>query len=171
MITFDQRGCLSPRVVFVEGSHHRARVFAKYLHSALDAQQASIPRGSLTPFEQSEALRYADTMAFAGAMWSGEAHVIGLSEGIVLPPAGRHVHVVHAASVGAMAREIAPFASSIVAVGLSEASHAAHLGLPCARVSRLGSMQRPRLDGPVDERPASDFFARSRPRTVRSQSA
>lgn len=150
---FDQRGCLSPRVVLVEADEPRARSFAEYIHHALDAREALIPRGFLSDDERAEALRYADAMAFAGGLWRGAAHTVGLASTIVLPPTGRHLHVVAMASLTAMRDALAPIASKIVALGISDRSPASELGLPHARISPLGRMQRPRLDGPVDLRP------------------
>ncbi len=150
---FDQRGCLSPRIVIVEGDDARARAFAEYVHHALNAREALIPRGFLSDDERAEALRYADTVAFAGALWRGDGHVVGLASSLVLPPPGRHLHVVAMASLAAMREALAPIAATIVAVGISDASAASALGLSFARISRLGRMQRPPLDGPVDRRP------------------
>jgi hypothetical protein len=149
---FDQRGCLSPRVALVEGEESRARAFAECLHHALNAQASLIPRGFLSAAERAEALRYADAVAFAGALWRGAAHAVGLASSLVIPPAGRHVHVACAPTLLEMRATLAPIASTIVAVGISDPARAGELGIAHARVSTLGKMQRPPLDGPVDLR-------------------
>ena len=149
---FDQRGCLSPRLALVEGEESHARAFAECLHHALNAQEALIPRGFLSAAEHAEALRYADAVAFAGALWRGSAHAVGLASRVVIPPAGRHVHIVCAHTLDAMRATLAPIAPKIVALGISDPSRAGELGLTHARVSPLGNMQRPPLDGPVDLR-------------------
>ncbi|MEO6572841.1 MAG: acyl-CoA reductase [Polyangiaceae bacterium] len=149
---FDQRGCLSPRVALVEGDEPRARAFAEYVHHALNAREAVIPRGFLSEDERAEALRYADSVAFAGALWRGDAHAVGLASSVVVPPVGRHLHVVAAATLAEMRALLAPIASAVVTVGISASSRAGQLGVPHARISPLGKMQRPPLDGPVDLR-------------------
>lgn len=149
---FDQRGCLSPRIAFVEGDDLRARAFAECLHHALNAQEAMIPRGFLSDEERGEALRYADTVAFAGVLWRAEAHAVGLAASLIIPPAGRHVHVVSRLTLVEMHAAVAPIASKIVALGISDPSRARDLGVVHARISSLGKMQHPPLDGPVDLR-------------------
>ena len=62
---FDQRGCLSPRVVLVEGEA-RASSFAELLDAPSAARGARVPRGALHEDERAEAMRYESTMAFAG---------------------------------------------------------------------------------------------------------
>ena len=149
---FDQRGCLSPRIALVEGKESRARAFAECLHHALSAQESLIPRGLLSAAERAEALRYADAVAFAGALWRGAAHAVGFASSLVIPPAGRHVHIVCASTLLEMRATLAPIAPAIVALGISDATRAGELGIAHARVSTLGKMQRPPLDGPVDRR-------------------
>jgi hypothetical protein len=161
--TFDQRGCLSPRIALVEGDAVRAHEFASALHQCLAVLDARVPRGTLDAEERAEAVRWRDAIAFAGRVWTGEGHVVGLADGasLALPPPGRHVQVVAVADVtsatGAtrvseLRAILAPFASAVVAVGSDDPARAAAVAPPHARVSRLGRMQRPALDGPVDRR-------------------
>ncbi len=149
---FDQRGCLSPRVVFVVGEESRGRAFAECVHHALTAQEALIPRGIVSAAERAEAVRYADAVAFAGTLLRGAAHAVGLASSLAIPPPGRHVHIVCAATLLEIRPMLAPVASKIVALGISDPSCADELGLAHARVSPLGKMQHPPLDGPVDLR-------------------
>jgi hypothetical protein len=147
IIAFDQRGCLSPRVALVEGDLARAEAFADRLHDALG--ESAVPRGPVPPGERAAADRYIATMTYAGGVRVGSQHAIGIArEALLLPPAYRHVHVAAVSTSDAARAAYAPFARAIVAVGTDDPS----IAPPWARVSPLGAMQRPRLDGPVDRR-------------------
>jgi len=147
VIPFDQRGCLSPRIAFVRGD---AAAFARALHAALEEQGRHVPRGTLSADELAEARRYADTIRFAGSLFAGTSHLVGVASSLVLPPPGRHVHIMPLPN----APDLSSISRSVVAVGLSPAAAEMRaLAPPHARISPLGSMQRPPLDGPVDLRP------------------
>ena len=155
MVAFDQRGCLSPRVALVEGEG-RAKAFAGALHEALGALETKVPRGKLHEEERAEASRYEATLAFAGEVFRGPTHLVGVaSPGVPLtvPPPGRHLHVATVRSLddaGALLGEIAPV---VVALGTDDPERASRIAPAHARISPLGRMQRPPLDGPVDRRP------------------
>jgi hypothetical protein len=157
VVPFDQRGCLSPRIALVLGDRARALRFAGAMSSALARWQDDVPRGELTDEERAESARYRGTMAFAGELFDGPEHAVGVAEGVTLPPPGRHVHVVPCATEADVVRAIAPHARYVAALGASEELGAALVTalaeiVPRARRSRLGRMQRPPLDGPVDLR-------------------
>jgi hypothetical protein len=151
VVAFDQRGCLSPRVAFVRGDEARAAAFAAALHARLGDWSRRIPRGVLSAEERAEAARWRGTLAFAGRVWEAEHHAVGLgSTPVAIPPAGRHVLVVPAPSREGLERALAPLVPSVVTVGADDLSDVP--ALPHARLSALGRMQRPPLDGPVDRR-------------------
>jgi Acyl-CoA reductase (LuxC) len=158
VIPFDQRGCLSPRIVFVEAAPARAEAFALALHQALDHRGSQVPRGSLTPDERGEATRWRETLAFAGRVWVGADHLVGLDASgtpamaLAVPPAGRHVLVVPVESALQARDLLAPIAPFVVSVGLRDADPHCLVAPPHARVASVGTMQRPPLDGPVDRR-------------------
>ncbi len=152
---FDQRGCLSPRVLLFDGSRQAFERFGRLLASALDDMEADCPRGRLDRAEIADARRVADTTLMAGSLLTAGKGWVGLVDdgaGALLPPPGRHI---------VMARTDSPLTwlvshcASITAVGVSvtDQTHAA-IGdaLPRARRSTLGSMQSPLFDGPVDGR-------------------
>jgi hypothetical protein len=155
VVPFDQRGCLSPRLVVFVGASG-ADELCEELHRELTAWQEKVPRGSLDPEESSAAARYVDTLAFAGHVWRGKAHAIGLGPPgapLTLPPAGRHVHVAIAADARAAQKLLAPLGGRVAALGCDEEEVAQVVrGGWKSRVSGLGRMQRPPLDGPVDVR-------------------
>jgi hypothetical protein len=161
VVVFDQRGCLSPRVVIVEGGTRRAALVAERLHLALTRLGRDVPRGRLDEAERREAARYVETMAFVGRVLVDEGHVVGLAEAtspVVVPPSGRHVHIVAVDGCEDARLRLAPVAPFIVAIGGDDASKARALVADDARVriSKLGWMQRPPLDGPVDLRTRLD---------------
>ena len=156
VVAFDQRGCLSPRVALVRGNAARAERFAEALHAALGSWEARVPRGQLLEDERIDARRWRDALAFAGTVWEAERWGVALApEGAALyvPPAGRHLTVVPASSDQAVAAAMAPLAGRIVAIGSDAPGELGALAPAHARLSALGAMQRPPLDGPVDRRP------------------
>jgi hypothetical protein len=154
VVAFDQRGCLSPRVALVEGDALAAR-FAGSLHGALERAASLVPRGVLHADERAEARRYEQTLAFAGRAFSGASHLVGLASvaaPLAVPPPGRHVHVAPVASLDSAASLLSELAPVLVALGSDDPDRARALAPSHARVSLLGEMQRPPLDGPVDRR-------------------
>ncbi len=152
---FDQRGCLSPRVVFVEGSSDRGEAFARALDDCLGAWAERAPRGALSREERAEGARWREALAFAGRVWAGRHHVVAFAPPaapLAVPPSGRHVLVVSTRSLDEVAAQMAPIARFVVSVGTNEPERLRSIAPPHARVARLGRMQRPALDGPVDRR-------------------
>jgi hypothetical protein len=154
-VAFDQRGCLSPRIVWVEGDSDRARRAAVLVHEELARWGHRVPRGRLDDFEREQARQWLDTLAFAGHLWLGADHAVGLlpgSEPTLLGPPGRHVQVAHIESLAELPSVLEPIARFVVAVGSDSPAALAGLAPEHARISALGQMQRPPLDGPVDRR-------------------
>jgi hypothetical protein len=156
VVLFDQRGCLSPRIALVCGD--RADAFAEALHEELERLDATIPRGVVPTDERAAGDRYVATMTYACRALVGRTHAVGVAPPgapIVLPPPYRHVHVASCESSAAAKKLLEPLSRSIVAVGSDDVSGARALSPEHARISPLGRMQRPPLDGPVDLRPSS----------------
>ncbi|MGH7285679.1 MAG: acyl-CoA reductase [Polyangiaceae bacterium] len=151
VVPFDQRGCLSPRVAFVVGDSDRARAFADRLAVVLERMGSSVPRGTLDDDEKADAARYVDTMRFAGHVAVGATCTVGLSESFTIPPSGRHVHVMPLGAPTELTRVIAPVSHLVTAVGASDRTLASFFP-DFVRYSKLGVMQKPPLDGPVDLR-------------------
>ncbi|WP_437713741.1 acyl-CoA reductase [Sorangium sp. So ce448] len=157
VVPFDQRGCLSPRFALVEGPAERADALARALHEALEEAGARVPRGPLDGAARAEVTMYRATLEAVGSFWEGRGHGIGLDpapRSLLLPPAARVVHVA-ASSAEAAPALLAPIRGAITAIGAGGGgtlARAAATAAPRARLSALGSMQRPPLDGPVDLR-------------------
>lgn len=160
VVPFDQRGCLSPRLVLVVGEPVQARRFGEALASRLTERQREVPRGELTPDERAEAARYRGTVAFAGELFDGPEHAVGVADELLLPPPGRHVHVMplsrtQSALEAPFAAAIEPIRRHVAALGTDATGRDASAlvtALPRARHSPLGRMQKPSFDGPVDRR-------------------
>jgi hypothetical protein len=142
VVAFDQRGCLSPRIVFVRGD---AATFGRALFEALEARGREIPRGTFD--EAEEAARWCDTIAYAGALHRGATCAVGVADVRAIPPTGRHV------LVRPFPITLGDDARYVVAVGSDMSPDESRaIAPPHARISALGMMQRPPLDGPVDRR-------------------
>ena len=157
VVVFDQRGCLSPRIALVHGDQARASALAEALYAALEERAITVPRGELPKDERAAAGRYVATMTYACRALVGREHAIGLAPSgapLVLPPPYRHVHVASCDSLEAAAKLMAPLTKGVVTIGSDDLEAARVLAPSWARVARLGAMQRPPLDGPVDLRHA-----------------
>lgn len=146
----DQRGCLSPRAVYVEGDHE---AFAAELAAALDAVSTALPSGPLDA-----AARAAHRTAVAAAEWAG-ATVYGGPAGTVLATEreqsgdvpGRRTVTVH--PWGRWMQRL--LAGRVECVGTADVGLDldALRALGVSRVCRPGRMQRPPLSWPRGQRP------------------
>jgi hypothetical protein len=156
VIPFDQRGCLSPRVVLVEGAG-RASALAQSIARSLRRGAEAVPMGRLLPEELEERTRYRNICRMAGELFEAGEGSVGVGEGrIWVPPVGRNVHVV-ACELSRVAEVLLPVQSAVAALGVAGESADPLVSvvagsLPRARVSPVGMMQRPVLDGFVDGR-------------------
>lgn len=154
---FDQRGCLSPRFVLVEGDEVRGERLAAGLHEALTRFSERYPRGLVDSGLRAEMSQYRAMLEAIGSYWEGSSHAVGFDptpRALVLPPAARiaHVAAVDVENVGPLLK---PWIRYVTATGVDGEGGLSRLlreCIPQARWSRLGWMQRPRLDGPVDGR-------------------
>jgi hypothetical protein len=158
IVAFDQRGCLSPRLALVEGSVDNASYFADCLASELASREAEVPRGALSDDECRDAALYRQTLDAVGTHRGGTSFAVGLDlepSAVLLPPTGRHIHLLRTGDVGLLERLLGPCRNAITCFGVSETSpfaeRLAELA-PGARILPLGNMQSPPLDGPVDLR-------------------
>lgn len=148
---FDQRGCLSPRVVCVTGTPRQARDVADALAAALGRRERELPCGPREPSELAQLRRDHDAAAYAFELLPAGSGWVSISDELVVPPANRNLHVF--AGVDACAK-LAPFAAHLTCIGSNHDALQEELGqaFPGARRAALGEMQRPPLDGPVDLR-------------------
>ena len=158
IIAFDQRGCLSPRLAFVDGSRADAERFASCLAAALAERERQVPRGILSEEERHQQALYRHTLQAAGRCLEGTSFAVGFDpepRALLLPPVGRYIHVARIGAEGELGRLIDPYRGAITCIGRAEASTPAEslaALVPGARILPLGNMQCPPLDGPVDLR-------------------
>jgi hypothetical protein len=159
---WDQRGCLSPQLCFVEGDFDAACEFAAALAPQLDAMAQRLPPGALTVAEQTAIRRFRDDAewrALAGARvrlltpTSGVAWTVVVEpEPTFLPtPLGRSLRIVPLERVHTMCEVIAPARSMLEAAGIAappERGLEIHTLLKNAGVhwiTNVGQMQKPPL--------------------------
>ncbi len=154
-VAFDQRGCLSPRVVIVEGSREFAENFCNHLVSALARLEESIPRGPLSDEEKADALRHEATMTFVGSSVPAGMGLVFLDpeDGrVLIPPIGRYLHVTRTTDALPILKTMAP---TLTTVSFFNGEHLPGLlfeAIGPRRYVDLGKMQTPAFDGPVDLR-------------------
>lgn len=148
---FDQAGCLSPRLALVEGDAARREAFAELLGVALAEEAAQTPRGSLVDLR-----RALDEAAFLGELREGPDHALWLPDAgtpiATLLPTGRNLALYSVQDARDASVQLAPMARYVTTVGGADEALCAALGATGARAAKLGFMQRPPLDGPVDRR-------------------
>ncbi len=168
--TWDQRGCLSPQLCFVEGDRDDAAAFAQLLFSALAALADSLPPAELLIGERLAIRRWRDSAAWES--FGGEPcvlHALADEAGgsVVLDgrprfqpsPLGRSLRVMPVRRVADIAALIAAARPWLECAGLaapSERWDERAAGLRAGgvhRVCRLGEMQRPPLDWRQGGRP------------------
>lgn len=153
-VLFDQRGCLSPRLVLVEGDGVRLEPLARELFAALERRGREVPRGELDPSERAELVRRTGVALLVGEVLEGSSCVVSFAEieddaAPVLFPPGRHLALIAVRDLDAARRRLAALGSAVASVSSGIRTTC---GATRARWAPLGSMQRPRLDGPVDLR-------------------
>jgi hypothetical protein len=153
---FDQRGCLSPRVILVETGGEGAIAFAAELARAMERFAARIPVGAIDPAELAARRSYLDAAVIAGAAFERPGGAVGVDASPRMVPLPASPRVLHLACVGGPAEAralLGPLLPSIVCLGGTGAlSIRLAPSIPWARRASPGSMQRPPLDGPVDRR-------------------
>jgi hypothetical protein len=155
---FDQRGCLSPRLVLTS-SPDFARLFATALARELAELEQRVPRGSISPDERAAAVRYRDTMLYLADVLPAGGGLVGLDlEGgrMIAPPVGRLVHVARVEEPTQAIVKLAPVLTAVGVACSAELQERIRQALPLARVSAIGQMQKPPFDGPVDLRSGAE---------------
>ncbi|HEY0467258.1 MAG TPA: acyl-CoA reductase [Polyangiaceae bacterium] len=151
---FDQRGCLSPRVVLLNPETAKASAVARALARELEQLERRVPRGQLSAQELSEIAKYRDTARFIGELFeAGPGFVsVGQAGSWLMPPTGRNIHFLTTPDPIAALTPYRPLLTSCAFAGEPARREALRRALPGARVCRFGEMQRPPFDGPVDRR-------------------
>ena len=152
---FDQRGCLSPRFVVLEDERAQAVAFARSLRDALTRIATQLPVGAIDSDTVAAARRHRSVWRYLGEVFESPCGTVSLDcdrQPWGTPPSGRSVHVRWTENA---LEDLVGLGHAVTAVGSRhDASLAATIQAlcPAVRWSPFGSMQRPRLDGPVDIR-------------------
>lgn len=152
---FDQRGCLSPRILLIDGSRAFAESVCDALVTELDRRELEIPRGELTSDEQADARWHSDTIRFVGSFAPAGKGLVFLdpeTDRMILPPVGRYLSVTVARDVLPLVKRLG---DRITTVGLFEGGNLEGIlreAIGERRFVDVGEMQKPALDGPVDLR-------------------
>lgn len=158
---YDQRGCLSPQVVYVEPSEEASPAqFAEQLAERLGQMNETLPRGPL-PLEIGAAqAQWRGLAEIEGDLFTGATYAVAVSglDEVHWSPGYRNVTVVPVRDVGEAVRALRPLGPALKCVGVDEAGEAtlvgplAELGLH-AYTTPLGRMQTPAVDAPADGEP------------------
>lgn len=162
---FDQRGCLSPRFVLALGAPAAIGPFARELAAALAQLELALPLGRLAATERAEATWFRQCAAYAGTLLPAGSGAVSMrtpletgalvaADGALaleVPPAGRHLEILPIAHLEPAIRALRPW---ITSVGCTSPRLEEQLlaWLDPIRVTRVGQMQSPPFDGPVDRR-------------------
>ena len=154
---FDQRGCLSPRVVLVNAEPAFVSELGRELARELGKVEQRVPRGRLSAAELHEIAKYRDTAHFTGEVFEAGLGFVSVADPAhagswQLPPTGRNIHVLPTSHPLATLSPYRPLLTSCAFAGDPAQGEALRRALPGARLCRFGEMQRPPFDGPVDRR-------------------
>jgi hypothetical protein len=155
---FDQRGCLSPRLVCVVGNAGVADEVASALAESLARLEVALPLGPRSPEQLAEARRKRDAAAYAFELKSAGSGWLSVGSPPMLPPTERCLHIAAAADAVAI---LEPFARHLTCIGADVSptlADALRHGFAAARICPLGRMQRPPFDGPVDRRGSPELL-------------
>ncbi len=159
---YDQRGCLSPQVVYVEAESSSLVEIAERLgRVGLAPLAAELPRGPLPIDAGAAQAQWRGLAEATGALIQGQNFAIAAVDADELrwSPGYRNVSLVAVEGPETAADALATLGSTLKCVGVDQASAdhartalATHQGLN-AYTCRLGTMQTPALDAPSDGKP------------------
>lgn len=151
---FEQRGCLSPRAVLLEADRATAARLGEALAQAMATLESQVPIGCLSSEEQAEIARFRDTAVYAGSVWIAGSGLVSLSagSGFSIAPVGRNLQVLAVPDAAAVLEPHAADLTNYAVVGDQALLTRLRRVLPRARRARVGCMQSPPFDGPVDRR-------------------
>lgn len=153
---YDQRGCLSPQVIFVQkGGHLNGLAIARLLAEAgLSPLQNTLPRGALLPEEAAAQMQWRAVAAARGKLFEGNDFAVSF-EGDEKPrpsPGYRNIGVYECDDSGALNAKLQVFGAHLKALGVTGDRKARLLAAdalrpPLApRLCAAGEMQTPGFD-------------------------
>lgn len=170
---YDQRGCLSPQLVYVEEAPETSiHDFAARLSAALTALEESLPRGPLPDVVGSAQTQWRGIAEVEGTLVRGREHALAIDRGDTIRwgPGYRNATIVPVRHLDDALDSMATFASHLKCVGTDKwtqpelAARFEDSSSWNAYVTGVGTMQTPALDAPADGRPIWEGLVRSRRR-------
>lgn len=157
---YDQRGCLSPQLVFIEAATDRtARDFALRLaEEGLDPMSQTLPRGPLPASVGAEQTQWRGLAEVEGTLIRGKSFGLAIrsAQAARWSPGYRNMSIVPVRTMAEAFSVIEPIGAALKCIGADLASipevrarlreSRALSGYAC----NLGSMQTPALDAPAD---------------------
>ena len=172
LAAYDQRGCLSPQVIYVkETLRTPAESLVARLSEALEAVAETLPRGPLPEAVGVAQTQWRGLAEVEGTLVRGRAHALAInrSSAIRWSPGYRNVTVVPVRSLDDAFDSMTAFVAHIKCVGtdawtLRELdTRFAESASWKAYVTEIGTMQTPALGAPADGRPIWEgLFRRTR---------
>jgi hypothetical protein len=175
---YDQRGCLSPQLVYVDDTPHRSATdFAERLaERGLGPMSRTLPRGPLPVLVGAAQAQWRGIAEVEGALLRGDTFAVSIhaAEPIRWSPGFRNVTLVPVRGLDDALRAMQPIGASLKCVGADPASisevqtRLARSPTLSAYACTLGAMQTPPLDAPADGTSQRMTEEVSRPRAKRS---
>lgn len=160
---YDQRGCLSPQIVYVEeAADGGALAFAERLaYEGLAPMETALPRGPLPGEVGAAQAQWRGLAEVESQLIEGERFAIAVTSGrgARWSPGYRNVTVAGVPSIGDALQAVVPLGAGLKCVGADEdslSSWESHLHRDAALnayACPLGTMQTPGLDAPADGHP------------------
>lgn len=167
---YDQRGCLSPQLIYIEDQDGRSmHSFASKLSNALDDVNQTLPRGPLPLAVGAAQAQWRGLAEVDGSLLEGASHALSVEPRQPrLSPGFRNASLVRVDGIDAAIRAMRPFGQHLKCVG-TEASSEERLARALeaateldAYVTAIGTMQTPAFDSQADGRPVWEGYLRRR---------
>ena len=154
---YDQRGCLSPHVVWIRrGGTVDGRNMARLIHEALNALDDELPRGPVPPEVGAAQMQWRGVAAVLGQLFEGAGHAVAYLDAtpdqVRLGPGWRNLLVLECDGPVAAAERLAAHGAHLAAVGVAcdgDERDVLAGSLPppaCPVICPVGRMQTPALD-------------------------
>jgi hypothetical protein len=160
---YDQRGCLSPQLVYVEETPDRSSMdFAERLaKDGLELLSRTLPRGPLPVSVGAAQAQWRGIAEVEGTLVRGDTYAVSVREAqpIRWSPAYRNVTVAPVRGLDEALQAMQPIGSSLKCIGADSASipeleaGLANSSALNAYACTIGTMQTPSLDAPADAHP------------------
>jgi Acyl-CoA reductase (LuxC) len=175
---YDQKGCLSPQAVWVEGGRDwgMGRRFAQKVQEGLERWHHHLPLGPLTDETAAAQSQWKGVLQATADLFLGEGGNVAWAQNPAVPaegglpwgPGHRNLLVLPCDGPEDLVRHLTPLGTHLKALGAAggpEALHRLAEALPpplCPRLTPLGQMQTPPLATPDDGAPPFEGLLRWR---------